>query len=241
MAIEPFTVLRTAIRQVPSVKYALGVAGVAAGAALIVKSIGFDRAGIILLSGTFVAMVLLYVFSSMVISGARATRVPSLILLYSVIVFFCVFLLFTITAFAFVWPKPWAQFIGITIEPPDPTIRFSTEHGGPVTLQPGETRGFNIELKHSGPVDVIVNSIVSDWTGREKQRKEWMDAGRGNTPEIWFNVCSASQGNSCPDGVQKGINGTFRRDLPVGPATVVFFNFRDSPPITFSTTIKYPD
>ncbi len=116
-----------------------------------------------------------------------------------------------------------------------------TLQAGPVMLQPGETRGFSIDLSSRGNVDIIVNSISPDWTGRATQKAAWMKAGKGNTPELWLNVCSAVEEQNCASGSQKGINGSLRRELPPGPATVIFFNFRDSPPVTFSTTINYPD
>jgi hypothetical protein len=53
MAGEPINILREAIRQVPSVKYALAVAGVAAAGALVVTLVGDQRATPIVLGGTF--------------------------------------------------------------------------------------------------------------------------------------------------------------------------------------------
>lgn len=114
MEYGPMNVLGPAIREVPSVKYALGVAGIAAAGALITRFLGYDKASIIILGATFVAMILLYAFSSMVASNIQATTIPGIILLYSVIFFFCIFLTFTITAFAFAWPRPRASFIGAT-------------------------------------------------------------------------------------------------------------------------------
>ncbi|MCP3418635.1 hypothetical protein NLM16_31450 [Bradyrhizobium brasilense] len=108
------------------------------------------------------------------------------------------------------------------------------------TLQPGETRAFDLDLHRAGFVDVLINSIEPDWNGREKQKQDWLKAGRGDTPELWFQICSATEGDKCPQGVQKGINVQFSRELPSGPGTVVFVNFRDNPPITFSARINHP-
>jgi hypothetical protein len=110
----PMEVLRSAIREVPAVKYALGVAGIAAAGALITRFVGYDKTSIIILGVTFVAMILLFVFSGMVASNSKATTIPGIILLYAAILFFSIFLAFTITAFAFAWPQPWASFIGAT-------------------------------------------------------------------------------------------------------------------------------
>jgi hypothetical protein len=115
-----------------------------------------------------------------------------------------------------------------------------TLEGGPVTLQPGETRAFNIDLSRSGFVDVSVRSIAPNWTGREPQQRQWIEEGRGNTPELWFNICSAVQEDKCPEGVQRGINRPVRRALPSGPAAVMFYNFRSNPTVEFSPAITHP-
>ena len=126
-------------------------------------------------------------------------------------------------------------------ETPTPEPRLVTEHVGPATIQSGETRNFNIDLKRPGPVDLIIGSIVPDWTGHEQQRTQWQQEGRGNTPELFVNICSAEEGNSRPRGVQKGSAGSLRRELRAGPATIGIFNFRENPPVTFSATIRLPE
>ncbi|AZO05039.1 MULTISPECIES: tetratricopeptide repeat protein [unclassified Mesorhizobium] len=108
-------VLQQAIRKVPSVKYALGVAGIAAAAALVVSLVGSTKSGLIIMSCTFVAMVLLYVFSILVASKGNASTIAGLVLMYAVILFFCSFMGFTISAFAGFGPKPWADFLGIKL------------------------------------------------------------------------------------------------------------------------------
>lgn len=125
MAPEPTGILQTAIRQVPSVRYALGIAGIAAAGSLVTKFLGYDRASIIIIGGTFVGMILLYVFSRMVASQSEATTIHGIVLLYAMIFFFCCFLFFTVTAFSFTWPLPWAIFIGAasTPSPPPPDER----------------------------------------------------------------------------------------------------------------------
>lgn len=123
--------------------------------------------------------------------------------------------------------------------PPHPPPRLTTDHVGPVTIPPGETRNFSLDLKHEGPVDLIVQNLVPDWTGREQQRVRWQQAGRGNTPEVVVNICSAT--GPCPDGVQKGNAGTLRRHLPSGPATITIFNFGENPAVVFSGIFRYPE
>ena len=118
--------------------------------------------------------------------------------------------------------------------------RVMMQQAGPVSLGTGETRSFTIDLKRSGSVDIVITSITADWNGLEKKKSEWMAAGKGNTPELWFNVCSAAEGDKCLPGVQRGVNRTYRRDLKSGPASIQFFNYRDSPPVSFSAELSYP-
>ncbi len=119
-------------------------------------------------------------------------------------------------------------------------VRVVTENVGPVSLRPGETRAVQINHQSSGAVDVEITNITADWAGLDEKRKEWTKKGRGNTPEVWFSVCSARESNEClATGAQRGINGTFRKVLPIGPASVTFVNFRDNPPIVLSARISY--
>jgi hypothetical protein len=111
---------------------------------------------------------------------------------------------------------------------------------GPLTLAPGETRSIDFNLDRKGPVTVTIDNIVADWTGLEQKRAEWIAEGRGNTPEIWFKICGVSEDAACHKaGVQRGIHGTFSREIDSGDDSVTFFNFRDSPPVSFAATIKY--
>src|SRR6185312_11736078 len=92
----PLAVLQAAIKKVPSVKYALGVAGLAAAGGMVTRFLGYGKASFIIFGGTFVAMVLLFVFSNMAASKGKAVVVPGIILLYGVMIFFCSFLAFTV-------------------------------------------------------------------------------------------------------------------------------------------------
>ena len=115
-----------------------------------------------------------------------------------------------------------------------------TDHTGPVTMQAGAYWIRQLNVSYPGPVDVSIESIVPDWANFEGMKKIWIQEGKGTSPEIWFILCGAAEGDKCPDGVQRGVNGILRRNLPAGPATVKFYNFGNSPPVTFEATIKYP-
>ena len=80
--VNPFRVLKEAIKQVPALKYALGVAGIAAAAA-IVKSLVSDLRvavfGIILM---VVLMTVLVVFAKLTAIASKDFKLPALVLLW---------------------------------------------------------------------------------------------------------------------------------------------------------------
>ncbi|HKU74729.1 MAG TPA: hypothetical protein VJR02_12530 [Pyrinomonadaceae bacterium] len=102
--VNPFRVLKEAIKQVPALKYALGVAGIAAAAA-IVKSLVSDLRvavfGIILM---VVLMTVLVVFAKLTAIASKDFKLPALVLLwFSLLLVIAVSsLLFTSTFFN--WP-----------------------------------------------------------------------------------------------------------------------------------------
>ncbi len=106
--LSPISVLREASKVVPSVKYALGLAGIAAAGALIGAFVtGNTLTTAIVISGVFIGMFLLYIFSSLVNAGTSVLAAQ--FLLWGVNVFFIFFL--TITATAAAWGEPciWAR------------------------------------------------------------------------------------------------------------------------------------
>lgn len=114
------------------------------------------------------------------------------------------------------------------------------ENVGPVRLEPGETRSINVNLVRSRSVDVTVQNISADWSRNSKKLDQWTAQGRGSTPEIWFSLCSGGGPETCREhGIQRGINGSYRKELSSGPVTVTFFNFRDNPPVNLTATIEY--
>jgi hypothetical protein len=113
MNFSPIAILSAARKAVPIVDFALAVAGVAAAAAIVGFFISFNQTGIIVLSGTFVAMILLYVFSILAASNSKVIAPAGIIVVYAVIFFFCTFLFLTITSFVANWPPAFAQFLGI--------------------------------------------------------------------------------------------------------------------------------
>jgi hypothetical protein len=112
-SLSPIGILNAALRAVPAVKYALGVAAVAVLGAVVVGTLGNTRAAVIILGGMFIGMLLLFVFARLVASRSRAVTSAGVFLLWAAILFFCTFLVFTAAAVAVGWPKPWASFLGV--------------------------------------------------------------------------------------------------------------------------------
>jgi hypothetical protein len=113
MNFSPLVILNAARKAVPVVDFALAVAGVAAAGAIVGLFVGFNQTGVIVLSGTFIAMILLYAFSILAASNSKAIAPAGVIVVYAVIFFFCTFLFLTITAFVANWPLAMARFLGI--------------------------------------------------------------------------------------------------------------------------------
>jgi len=154
--------LREAIAHVPPVRFAFGAAGIAAAGALITLFLGYGRPAIIVWSGTFIAMVLLLVFASVATSGNRAMRAPGLMLVYVVTLFFSLFLVFTVTAFAISWPRNWATFLGIDLSSDvrpfsvlGDTVNFGCERGATSQVTYSAPSGFRILNAHAETYDTV--------------------------------------------------------------------------------------
>src|SRR5215475_11633868 len=105
---EPLTRLAlAATKKVPAVKYAFGLAGIAACGAIIALIIGPTQGGVILLGLTFLGAILLFVFASLAGSSKREVYVAGLVMVWAVVSFFTFFLVITTTAFVKEWPQPW--------------------------------------------------------------------------------------------------------------------------------------
>jgi hypothetical protein len=154
--------LREAVQQVPPVRYAFGAAGIAAAGALITLFLGYGRPAIIVWAGTFIAMVLLLVFASVATSRNRALRQPGMMLVYAVTVFFCFFLVFTVTAFAFSWPPNWAIFLGIDLSADirpfsvvGDVVNFGCERGAVSNATFTTPPGFRLVNAHAETAEVV--------------------------------------------------------------------------------------
>jgi hypothetical protein len=166
-SLSPANILTIARKAVPAVDYALGAAGVAAAAAIVTGFLGNGRAAIIILGGMLIAMLLLFAFARLVASQSAAVNNAGIVLLWSAIAFFCIFLLFTVTAFAFWWPAPWAQALGV----PQLSSRGPIEDATTVGIPKYEDKAVNIWIVGSPhtddvppsriPVEILDNARVS--------------------------------------------------------------------------------
>ncbi len=112
--LSPIAILDKARQAVPAVNYALGLAGVAAAAAIVTALVGRGTGGVIVIGSSFVGMILLFVFSRLVVSASPSIQFGGIVLVWVIIMFFSTFLVFTTTAVVFTWPCNWAQFLDMT-------------------------------------------------------------------------------------------------------------------------------
>ncbi|NVO13997.1 MAG: hypothetical protein HXX10_08165 [Rhodoplanes sp.] len=109
--LNPWEVLVEAQRRVPALRFAIGVAGIAAAAAIVSHFAGDTRSAVILISLVFVGMILLFAFSRLVTARSRGARIAGELLLWSVTAFFVLFLGFTAWAAFDGRPCNWAEFL----------------------------------------------------------------------------------------------------------------------------------
>jgi len=112
-SLSPIAMLREATRRVPVVRFAFGVVGFAAAASIIVGFLGSAKTTVILVALTFVGTLLTVVLSRVALAKNKSVRRAGDVLLWAVILFFCIFLGFTVSAFSVGSPRRWGQFIGI--------------------------------------------------------------------------------------------------------------------------------
>ncbi len=168
-SLSPMAILDKARKAVPAVNYALGVAGVAAAAALVTWLVGNTNSSIILLSSSFVGMILLFVFSKLVVSTAPSIQFAGIVLVWMILAFFATFLLFTTTAFVSGWPCNWAEILGLKNQ-------CAALGQKQFAIEPTYTGYSSPEL---GVVVVFPNNIFTLDTTERKQRELSLRDGNG--------------------------------------------------------------
>jgi len=108
---NPISVLKEAINKVPFVKYALGIAGVAAAVAII-RSFGIDNTSVPIISILVMLgfMVLLFIFSTLTKSKERPLKIAGYVLVYTTVLITCISSVLLATSVFFDTPKPIDQY-----------------------------------------------------------------------------------------------------------------------------------
>jgi hypothetical protein len=97
---------------VPAVRYALGIAGIAAAVSIITTfANGYSHATLISIALTIIVMFVIYLFSLLVSSKSPSIHLAGLVMMWGVIMFVLIFMAFTTTSAAVGWPCNWALFL----------------------------------------------------------------------------------------------------------------------------------
>lgn len=104
--------LKSATKRLRVLRFAWGLVGLSAAAALVIRLHGEGRAAIIATGFALVGFVLLIVAAYVAGPGARLF-LPAMLFIWSVTLFFIIFLVFTLTAFAFSVPCNWVLWLAI--------------------------------------------------------------------------------------------------------------------------------
>lgn len=106
------SILKASSKKLPQLKFAWGLLGISTVAALIITILGSSKAAILIMALTIVGMLIIFV-ASVAIDKAHVASQPAILLVWSVTLFFVIFLTFTISAIAISWPCNWVRFINI--------------------------------------------------------------------------------------------------------------------------------
>ena len=135
----PLEILRAGVQAVPAVKYALGIAGVAAALAIAASLFSSVTAALIGIAVMLPLMVLLVIFSAITGLAKAYTRVPALVFTWAVLVLFVVSATLLAGMVFFDWPKPVSQLIALMASDQEPDTagregeRRTTRSGGRLT------------------------------------------------------------------------------------------------------------
>jgi hypothetical protein len=104
---SPADVLRAAVNAVPAVKYALGVAGIAAAAALAASFFaGRTQAALLASAAMLVLMILLVLFARLTSTASKALVPAVLFMTWAILLLVIASAGLLVTSFFFDWPKP---------------------------------------------------------------------------------------------------------------------------------------
>jgi hypothetical protein len=121
-----------------------------------------------------------------------------------------------------------AAQISVTSARPQITI------DGPTTLEPGQTRNIPLSLTRGGQVEVVIQSLIQDWSGFSGEK------GLLGQDGLYVSICSAKSSGACAHQQMKA-SQAFVQDLPPGSGTLSVFNFTTSPRMSVTLRIKQSD
>jgi hypothetical protein len=102
--------VRAASQEVPVVKYALGLAGIAAAAAIVQIFLGKGISAAFIVGAMIVGMVLLIAISVLMNSKDPSIKYAARALLWAVTISFCIMIFFVLTAIIFGWPPVLGRY-----------------------------------------------------------------------------------------------------------------------------------
>jgi hypothetical protein len=105
-----------AIKAVPRVRFAMGVVGVGAAAAIINAILGLNRLAFVSILAMFAAMILLYIFSRIEHTTDPVVKFGGRLLVIVTVVVFAVFLGSSLAAAVVCWPRVFVYLYGIESE-----------------------------------------------------------------------------------------------------------------------------
>ncbi len=108
-----FSILKESTNRLPQLRFAWGVLGVAAISSLIIRLLGENKASIIVIGLTIIGTILIFV-TTIAFGRTAIAEKPAQILVWSITMFFVIFLAFTVSAFAASWPCNWVIFLDIS-------------------------------------------------------------------------------------------------------------------------------
>lgn len=147
LSLTPLGILRNAIKAVPAVKFALGVAGIAAAVALIAGLITDLRVAVFGIIIMFGLMAVLVVFSNLVRIASRDLKLSAKLLAWASVLLTIATSFFMFTGFFFNWPRPLPGWLP-SPPPPKTAVKItSPRHGQKVIVFISEQGGSWLEVK----------------------------------------------------------------------------------------------
>jgi len=139
--------------------------GLAAIGAIVIAFLGSSRAAIITTALVFIGMILLLLFAQMARTESAISRASASTLIVMVTLVFSIFLVFTVTAFAFGWPERFARFLGIEESAPKtrPSVRALGQLSHIATALGTSNATFVVQLSNeNGPIsNFYVDEIIA--------------------------------------------------------------------------------